>query len=71
MKEKRRPRDDAFIVAELQRFTVAAQQTEQAGNPLYSVEAYRQAAAAFDGLALATSLAERAAALEKEAGWPR
>jgi hypothetical protein len=69
MKEKRLRRGDAFIAAELQRFTAAAQETEKAGNPLYSAQAYRQAAAAFDGLAPVDSLRERAAALEKDASY--
>jgi len=66
MKEKRLSRDDAFIAAELQRFTAAAQEIEKAGNPLYSAQAYRQAAAAFDGLAPVDALRDRAAAIEKD-----
>jgi hypothetical protein len=69
MKEKRLPRDDAFIAAELQRFTAAAREVEKAGNPLYSVEAYRLTAALFDGLAPIASLTERAAGLEKDASY--
>jgi tetratricopeptide (TPR) repeat protein len=69
MKEKRWQRDDAFIAAELQHFTVAAQKIEKAGNPLYSAQVYRQAAAAFDGLASVDLLRERAAALEKDASY--
>jgi predicted esterase len=69
MKEKRLPRDDAFIIAELQRFSAAAKEIEKAGNPLYSAQAYRQAAAAFDGLASVDLLRERAAALEKDASY--
>jgi len=69
MKEKRLLRDDAFIAAELERFTTAAQEIEKAGNPLYSVEAYRQAASAFDGLASTASLTERAGAVEKDASY--
>jgi len=66
MKEKRLPRDDAFIAAELQRFTAATQEIEKTGNPLYSAQAYRQTAALFDGLASVDSLRERVAALEKD-----
>ena len=66
MKDKRLPRDDAFITAELQRFTAAAQEIEKAGNPLYSSQAYRQIAAAFDGLASVDALRDRAAAIEKD-----
>jgi hypothetical protein len=69
MKEKRLPRDDAFIAAELQRFTSAAQTVEKSGNSFYASQAYRQVAAAFDGLTSVDSLRERAAALEKDAAY--
>jgi len=66
MKDKRLPRDDGFIAAELQRFTTAAQEVEKAGNLLYSAQAYRQLAAAFDGLASTDAFRDRAAAIEKD-----
>ena len=66
MKDKRLPHDDAFIATQLQRFTAAAQEIEKAGNPLYALQAYRQAAAVFDGLISASSLRERAATIEKD-----
>jgi hypothetical protein len=66
IKEKRLPRDDSFVAAELLRFTATAQEIEKAGNPLYAAQAYRQVAAAFDGLASVDTLRDRAAALEKD-----
>jgi poly(3-hydroxybutyrate) depolymerase len=65
MKDKRLARDEAFVTAERQRFTARAQAVEQGGNPYFAAQAYRQAAATFDGLADVRGLQERAAALEK------
>jgi hypothetical protein len=66
MKDKRLARDDTFIAAELQRFTAQAQAVEQAGNPYFAAQAYRQVAATFDGLAETRALQEHAATLEKD-----
>jgi len=65
MKDNRTPRDDAFIASELQRFTAEAKEIEKSGNTYFTVAAYRQAAAAFEGLTATDSLRERAAELEK------
>ena len=69
MKDKRLARDEAFVNAELQHFTAQAQAVAQAGNPYFAAQAYRQAAATFDGLADARALQEHAAALEKDPGY--
>ena len=66
MKEKRLVRDDAFIAVEFERFTSQAQTIEKSGNPYFAAQAYRQVAAAFDGLISVDSLQERASALEKD-----
>src|SRR5215470_7870998 len=65
MKEKRMLRDDAFIATELQRFTDAAKE-EKAGNAYFAAHAFRQAAAAFEGLTATESLKKRATDLEKD-----
>ena len=65
MKDKRLARDEALVTAELQRFTAQAQTVEQAGNPYFAAQAYRQTAATFDGLTDVSALQEHAAALEK------
>jgi len=65
MKDKRRPRDDAFIAAELDHFTAQAQKAEQSGNLYFVAGTYRQTVATFDGLTSVEVLAAHAAALEK------
>lgn len=69
MKDKRLARDEALVAAELQRFTAQAQAVEQAGNRYFAAQAYRQAAATFDGLVDTRALQEHAAALEKDAAY--
>lgn len=65
MIDKRMPREEAFITMELQRFTNAAKEMEKGGNVYLAAQAYRQAAAAFEGLTATEALRERAADLEK------
>jgi len=65
MIDKRMPRDEAFIAAEQQRFADAAKEIEKGGNVHLAAQAYRQAAAAFEGLTANDALRERAADLEK------
>jgi len=66
MKDRRMARDETLVATELGRFTAQVQVVERAGNPYLAAQAYRQTAAAFDGLADVRALQERAAALEKE-----
>jgi len=65
MKDRRAPRDDAFVAAEQQRFTASSKDLEKSGNLFYAAAAYRQAAEAFDGLVPIDALQERATELEK------
>jgi predicted esterase len=65
MKQDREPRDAAFVNEQAAEAEKRAKTLEAAGDPYPAWKEYRQAAETFDGLSDATSLRERAAALEK------
>src|SRR5262249_29476904 len=65
MKDKRLDREDAFVATELQRFATAAKEVEATGNLYYAAQAFKQVAAAFEGLTNIDSLRQHADGLEK------
>ncbi len=65
MKENRRPRDAAFIAAELAEARDRAQNLEQSGAALFALQNYRQVAAEFDGLADVSELKSKVDALAR------
>ncbi len=65
MKDGRRPRDDAFVAAELDRALQRSRELEVGGDSYFAWETYRELAAVFDGLVNNTALKERASVLEK------
>src|SRR5262249_3723574 len=69
MKDQRMPREEAFIMGEMRRFTANAEEVEKGGNAYLAAQAYRQVAAAFDGVASTEALQEHAGSLEKSAGY--
>jgi len=65
MKAQRRPRDDAFIAAQLANFSANAQKYEQAGDLAIAWQSLRATSATFAGLSDVSALQAQLAALEK------
>lgn len=65
MKENRRPRDAAFIAAEMAEARDRAQELEQSSAALFALQNYRQVATEFDGLADVSELKSKADAMAR------
>jgi hypothetical protein len=65
MKSSLRPRDGAFVAAELARAAERASKREDAGEPSFALSEYRAIVASFVGLADTEAIKERIGSLEK------
>ena len=63
MQESREPRDQSFVAVERQAFGARAQAAEQSGDVYTALREYREAAAAFDGIADTAAFQREAARL--------